>query len=140
MGVHNFDIMRFLDRLGGAARLRHVTTYGTIGRAGAERDDPDRLRQWRGRPDNGCRSRCPRQGLTGSQHLYTVVGEPARWRSTATASCCSTPAADWETIWEQPPIDFVNRPLEPTRLEAFYTQTQAFVDDVLDGRDADRIG
>ena len=41
-----------------------------------------------------------------------------------------------ELIWEQPAIDFVNRPLEPARLEAFYTQTQAFIDDVLDDRPA----
>jgi predicted dehydrogenase len=39
-----------------------------------------------------------------------------------------------ELIWEQPPIDFVNRPMEPSRLEAFYSQIQAFVNDILDGR------
>ena len=40
----------------------------------------------------------------------------------------------WETVWEQPPIDYVNRPLDPVRLEAFFSQTQAFIDDVLDDR------
>jgi predicted dehydrogenase len=41
---------------------------------------------------------------------------------------------EWQTVWEQPPIDYINRPLDPVRLEAFFSQTQAFVDDVLDGR------
>jgi myo-inositol 2-dehydrogenase/D-chiro-inositol 1-dehydrogenase len=41
-----------------------------------------------------------------------------------------------ELVWEQPAIDFMNRPMEPSRLEAFYSQIQAFVDDILDGRPA----
>ena len=41
-----------------------------------------------------------------------------------------------ETIWEQPKFDFVNRPLDPIRLEAFFTQIQCFIDDLLDGRPA----
>jgi predicted dehydrogenase len=40
----------------------------------------------------------------------------------------------WHDVWEQPAIDFVNRPLAPERLEAFYTQVQDFVDSVRLGR------
>src|SRR5262249_25393186 len=36
----------------------------------------------------------------------------------------------WQLVWEQPPIDYVNRPLAPERLEAFYTQVQDFIDSV----------
>jgi predicted dehydrogenase len=36
----------------------------------------------------------------------------------------------WEMIWEQPPIDYINKPLAPERLEAFYTQVQDFIDSV----------
>jgi predicted dehydrogenase len=41
---------------------------------------------------------------------------------------------DWELVWEQPTIDYVNRPLAPERLEAFYTQVQDFIDSVRLGR------
>ncbi len=41
----------------------------------------------------------------------------------------------WETIYQQPPIDFINRPLEPSRLEAFHTMTQDFIDAVTAGRE-----
>ena len=40
----------------------------------------------------------------------------------------------WELYWEQPAIDFLNRPLEPSRLEAFYIQVQDFVDSILEKR------
>src|SRR5207248_3814615 len=32
----------------------------------------------------------------------------------------------WELVWEQPAIDYVNKPLAPERLEAFYSQVQDF--------------
>lgn len=40
----------------------------------------------------------------------------------------------WEQVWEQPAIDFVNRPLGPERLEAFFTQVQDFINCVREGR------
>jgi predicted dehydrogenase len=40
----------------------------------------------------------------------------------------------WETVYEQPAIDYINRPMERTRLEAFFDMTQDFIDAVRDGR------
>ena len=40
----------------------------------------------------------------------------------------------WETVYEQAPIDYINRPMERTRLEAFFDMTQDFIDAVRDGR------
>jgi len=40
----------------------------------------------------------------------------------------------WQTVYEQPPIDYINRPMERTRLEAFFDMTQDFIDAVVDGR------
>ncbi len=40
----------------------------------------------------------------------------------------------WELFWEQPAIDFKNQPLGPSRLEAFYTQVQDFIDSIREGR------
>jgi predicted dehydrogenase len=34
----------------------------------------------------------------------------------------------WGLVWEQPAIDYVNKPLAAERLEAFYTQVQDFID------------
>ena len=73
------------------------------------------------------------QGTSGAAH---TVGLLSQWRAVAprhSVVLLSTPEQT-ELIWEQPTFDFVNRPLDPVRLEAFYTQLQTFIDDVLDGR------
>jgi predicted dehydrogenase len=76
----------------------------------------------------------PAQSLTGSQHLYTIVGATGALEIDGYGKLLLSTPTGTELIWEQPPFDFVNRPLDPVRLEAFYTQTQAFADDVLDQR------
>jgi predicted dehydrogenase len=81
----------------------------------------------------------PAQSLTGSQHLYTIVGATGALEVDGYGKLLLSTPDSTEVIWEQPAFDFVNRPLDPVRLEAFYTQTQAFVDDVLDGR-PDTVG
>jgi predicted dehydrogenase len=40
----------------------------------------------------------------------------------------------WETLYEQGAMDFINRPLERVRLEAFFDMTQDFIDALRDGR------
>jgi predicted dehydrogenase len=40
----------------------------------------------------------------------------------------------WQTIWEQPPIDYLHNYLNPIRLEAFAGELQDFLDSVRDGR------
>ncbi|MDQ3810670.1 MAG: Gfo/Idh/MocA family oxidoreductase, partial [Chloroflexota bacterium] len=40
----------------------------------------------------------------------------------------------WRTLYEQPTMDFINRPLERVRLEAFFAMTQDFIDAVRDAR------
>ncbi|MGI9146879.1 MAG: Gfo/Idh/MocA family protein [Chloroflexota bacterium] len=42
--------------------------------------------------------------------------------------------AAWETLYQQAPIDFINRPMERTRLEAFFDMTQDFIDALRAGR------
>ena len=34
----------------------------------------------------------------------------------------------WREVWEQPTFNYITDPMNPSRLEAFYTQTQDFVD------------
>lgn len=76
----------------------------------------------------------PRPSLPNSEHRYVVVGETGTIDVDAYGKLQLARDGSWTTIWEQPPIDYINRPLDPVRLEAFFTQTQAFVDDVLDHR------
>jgi predicted dehydrogenase len=40
----------------------------------------------------------------------------------------------WETVYQQAPIDYINRPMERTRLEAFFDMTQDFIDALRAGR------
>jgi predicted dehydrogenase len=76
----------------------------------------------------------PAESLTARQHLYVVGGETGALEIDGYGKLLLSTPDRTELIWEQPPFDFVKRPLDPTRLEAFFTQVQAFVDDVLDKR------
>ena len=40
----------------------------------------------------------------------------------------------WQTIYQQAPMDYINRPFERVRLEAFFDMTQDFINAVRDGR------
>lgn len=133
MGVHNFDIMRFLTGSNARRVFGHITTYGASKAPGLSAmteivfDNGAVAQQWMS-------FEVPADSLTDSQHRYVVVGELGAIDIDGYGKLQLDTGNGWQTIWEQPPIDFVNRPLEQARLEAFYTQTQAFVDDVLDGR------
>jgi predicted dehydrogenase len=41
----------------------------------------------------------------------------------------------WQTLYEQAPMDYINRPMEFVRLEAFAAMVQDFVDALRDGRE-----
>jgi predicted dehydrogenase len=133
MGVHNFDIMRFWSGAEARRVFAHITTYGDSGDAWLSAmaqvvfTSGAMAQQWTS-------YEVPAQSLTGSQHQYVVVGETAALLIDGYGKLLLSTPDGTELIWEQPPIDFVNRPLDPVRLEAFYTQVQAFVDDVLDER------
>jgi predicted dehydrogenase len=40
----------------------------------------------------------------------------------------------WTTLYEQGPMDYINRPMDRVRLEAFFDMTQDFIDALRDGR------
>jgi predicted dehydrogenase len=133
MGVHNFDILRFLTGAEARRVFGHITTYGSSNAPGLSAmteltfANGAVAQQWMS-------FEIPSAGLTDSQHRYVVVGEHGVLDIDGYGKLQLDTGTGWRTVWEQPPIDFVNRPLEPSRLEAFYTQTQAFIDDILDGR------
>lgn len=133
MGCHNFDI---LSAFAGSRPLRifsNVMTY----------DAPEHTRRNAMSQvlyENGAVAQMwmsfelPRPGIPDSLHRYIVVGERGILDIDGYGKLLLGRDDRWELVWEQPPIDYINRPLDPVRLEAFYLQVQAFVDDVLDGR------
>jgi predicted dehydrogenase len=133
MGVHNFDIMRFLTGANVLRVFSHVTTYGSSPAPGMTAmtqltfDNGVSAQQWTSFEFHA-------NHMTDSQHRYIVSGEKGVLDIDGYGKLILCTEQGEELIWEQPPIDFVNRPMEPSRLEAFYTQIQAFVDDILDGR------
>ncbi|HEY3230790.1 MAG TPA: Gfo/Idh/MocA family oxidoreductase [Roseiflexaceae bacterium] len=133
MGVHNFDIMRFWSGSEARRVFAHITTYGDSGYPWLSAmtqivfANGIVAQQWTSHE-------IPAQSLTDSQHRYVVVGESGALEIDGYGKLLLSTPEGTELVWEQPPFDFVNRPLDPVRLEAFYTQTQSFVDDVLDGR------
>jgi predicted dehydrogenase len=133
MGVHNFDIMRFWSGSEARRIFAHITTYGDSGYPWLSAmvqivfANGVVAQQWTSHET-------PAQSLTDSQHRYVVVGATGALEIDGYGKLLLSTPDRTEVIWEQPTFDFVNRPLDPIRLEAFYTQTQAFVDDVLDGR------
>jgi predicted dehydrogenase len=133
MGVHNFDIMRFLTGANVQRVFSHVTTYGSTNAPGMSAmtqltfDNGVSAQQWTSFEFHA-------NHMTDSQHRYIVSGEKGVLDIDGYGKIYLCTGSGQELIWEQPAIDFINRPLEPARLEAFYTQTQAFVDDILDGR------
>ena len=133
MGVHNFDIMRFWSGSEARRVFAQTTTYGDSGHPWLSAmtqivfANGVVAQQWTSHE-------VPAQSLTGSQHLYTIVGATGALEIDGYGKLLLSTPAGTELVWEQPAIDFVHRPLDPVRLEAFYTQTQAFADDVLDKR------
>lgn len=135
MGVHNFDIMRFWTGAEARRVFSNVTTYGTTDAPGLSgmtqlvMSNGVTVQQWMS-------FELPTRHLTESQHRYVIVGEKGVLDVDGYGKLFIGQGDQLDLVWEQPKIDFINRPLDPVRLEAFYTQTQAFVDDVLDGRPA----
>ncbi|MBI5879436.1 MAG: Gfo/Idh/MocA family oxidoreductase [Chloroflexi bacterium] len=133
MGVHTFDIIRFLTGAEVRRVFSHITTFGGEPYAGLNAMSQVDL-------SNGAMAQhwisyqMPNPSLPDSMHRYVVVGDRGLLDIDGYGKLQLGSGDRWETIWQQPPIDFINRPMEPVRLEAFFTQTQAFVDDILDDR------
>ncbi|MBI4922710.1 MAG: Gfo/Idh/MocA family oxidoreductase [Devosia nanyangense] len=134
-GVHFFDLMRFLTGAEPQSVFATLKTFGEVPYGGLNAmtqltfADGAIAQHWMS-------YQIPKPSLPNSEHRYVIVGETGMIDVDAYGKVQLAKDDQWTTVWEQPPIDYVNRPLDPVRLEAFFTQTQAFVDDVLDDRPA----
>ncbi|MEQ1768924.1 MAG: Gfo/Idh/MocA family oxidoreductase [Devosia sp.] len=132
-GVHFYDLMRFVVGAEAESVFATAETFGDLPYPRLNVMSQTRLtggimaQHWMS-------YQMPSANLPNSSHRYVVVGEAGIIDFDAYGKVQLGRDGEWQTVWEQPPIDFINRPLDPVRLEAFFSQTQAFVDDVLDGR------
>jgi len=132
-GVHFFDLMRFVLGAEAESIFATIRTFGDVPLPGLNAmcqigfSGGITAQHWMS-------YQMPEPSLPHSEHRYLVVGETGMIDVDAYGKVQLADAGAWRTVWEQPPIDYVNRPLDPVRLEAFLNQTQAFIDDVLDGR------
>lgn len=129
-GAHNFDFLRWFA--GAEARwvFGRVRHFGATGwpnpTAVAEVEFANGVlaHSWMS-------FELPKPGLANSAFRALVVGEKGMLDIDSYGKLQgSLDGKSWELIWEQPAIDFINRPLAPERLEAFYTQVQDFIDAV----------
>ena len=132
-GVHFYDLMRFVLGAEAESIFATVKTFGDVPYPGLNAMSQI---QFAGgvTAQHWMSYQMPVPGLPNSQHRYIIVGESGAIDVDAYGKVQVTRDGEWRTAWEQPPIDYINRPLDPVRLEAFFNQTQAFVDDVLDAR------
>ena len=132
-GVHFYDLMRFVVGAEAESMFATAETFGDLPYPRLNVMSQTRLtggimaQHWMS-------YQMPSANLPNSSHRYVVVGETGIIDFDAYGKVQLGKDGDWTTVWEQPPIDFINRPLDPVRLEAFFSQTQAFADDVLDVR------
>lgn len=133
-GSHNFDFLRFYA----GSEPSHV--FGRIQDFGkASYPHPSAMAQVEFR--NGVMGQTwmtfelPKPGIPNHAFRALVVGSTGMLDIDGYGQLnVALDGKPWELFWEQPAIDFQNKPLGPARLEAFYTQVQDFVDSIREDR------
>lgn len=133
-GSHNFDFLGWIAASPPARVFGKVTDF-----AGGSWPYPTAVAQVEFR--NGVLAHSwmsfelPKPGLPNSSFRALIVGEKGMLDVDGYGQLrACLDGQPWERVWEQPAIDFINKPLAPERLEAFYTQVQDFVDSVRERR------
>lgn len=127
-GAHNFDFMRWFagsDPSWIFARVRQFAADGyphPTAMADVEFVNGVLAHNWMSfeLPEPGLAESAFRALIVGSKGMLDVDGYGKLH--------AAFNGGPWELVWEQPTIDYINKPLAPERLEAFYTQVQDFVD------------
>jgi predicted dehydrogenase len=129
-GAHNFDFLRSFAGAEGRRVFGRVTTYAPgkyplpTAMAQVEFANGVLAQSWMS-------FELPVPGIQHHQFRALVVGEKGMIDVDPYGKLqAALDGKDWELVWEQPRIDYINKPLAPERLEAFYTQVQDFIDAV----------
>jgi predicted dehydrogenase len=134
MGVHNFDIIRHFS----GSDVNRVFSKVLAFDPGKPQPFPTAMTQLEMKSGAIAHQwmsfEMPQPNIPDSMHRYIIVGDKGIIDADGYGKLMLGRGDKWETVWEQPYFDFINDPMNPARLEAFYTQVQTFVDDVLDHR------
>jgi predicted dehydrogenase len=129
-GAHNFDFLRWFADSEAAWVFGRVKNY-----SGSTYPAPTAMVQVDFQ--NGIQAHTwmsfelPKPGIANTQFRGLVVGETGMLDIDGYGKLhAALDGNPWELVWEQPTIDYINKPLAPERLEAFYTQVQDFIDSV----------
>ncbi|MBM4070917.1 MAG: Gfo/Idh/MocA family oxidoreductase [Planctomycetes bacterium] len=129
-GAHNFDFMRWYAGSEARTVFGRVKTYGDCAypfptaMADVEFQNGVLAHTWMS-------FELPKPGLADSAFRALVVGETGMLDIDGFGKLSAALDGNaWQLIWQQPTIDYINKPLAPERLEAFYTQVQDFIDSV----------
>jgi predicted dehydrogenase len=130
---HSFDYLRFLT--GEEA----VTVFATVGSFTAA--------AWRAKSAmmqihfSGCASaqvwmshEIAAPGFPNSGDFVRVSGDKGLIEAHMYGKLRVATYGEWRDVWEMPELDFAERFFDPARLEAFYMQTQDFVDSLREDR------
>lgn len=133
-GAHNFDFMRWFAGAEAAHVFGKVKNYSD-----SVHPYPTAMAQVEFR--NGVLANTwmsfelPKPGVANSAFRGLVVGSTGMLDIDGYGKLhAALDSKEWGLVWEQPAIDYVNKPLAPERLEAFYTQVQDFIDAVRERR------
>jgi UDP-N-acetyl-2-amino-2-deoxyglucuronate dehydrogenase len=133
-GAHNFDMMRWFAGSEAAWVFGRVVNF-----SGSTYPAPTAMVQVDFQ--NGVLAHTwmsfelPKPGLERSAFRGLVVGETGMLDMDGYGQLhAALDGQPWKQVWEQPAIDYINKPLAPERLEAFYTQVQDFCDSIRQGR------
>jgi predicted dehydrogenase len=131
--VHNFDYVRWLTGSEVAQVFAYVTTQSDLPWPGMTIMAQLRYRSGAIAQMN-LSFELPDAVFPEHTSRFQIVGEKGLLDLDMYTSLRLGQNRAWEIVWEQPPIDYINQPNSPVRLEAHAAMVQEFFDSLLEGR------
>jgi predicted dehydrogenase len=131
LNVHAMDMIRYLSGAEPTLVFGQVKTFGSS-------EYPMLSAMIQLKFDNGVfanhwsSQEMPEPSMPNSMFGFVVVGEKAILDDDAYGKVRISNGQDWVVLDEFPKVDYINRPLDPKRLQPFVAAMQSFIDDVLD--------
>jgi predicted dehydrogenase len=131
--VHNFDFMRWLTGSEVVQVFAYVATQSDVPWPGMTMMAQIRYASGAMAQVNLC-FELPGTDFPEHTTRFQIIGEKGLLDLDMVTNLRLGMNGTWEVLWEQPPIDFVNEPNSPIRLEAHAAMVQEFLDSLLQGR------
>ena len=132
-GIHNFDRMRWLtgnEASSVSARVGHWRETANVDLSAmvlitfASGAIGELWMTWE----------CPKPAFPQSEFRAQIMGEDGLLDIDAYGKLQLGTSAGWETVFEQPPIDYRGNKLDPVRMQTYADQDQEFVNSIAEGR------